>query len=286
MSWLRRRAIPTPPINTQEIPAMTDTASPPADVAPEVADAEARLAKIDPTLVSPELRAVTLRAAQTAAFAREAQEHVAECREAVQAATAARDMHDARIAALDLAAAERLAGMLPAIPDDRAAADACLALGAARLNEAAGVIPEAPILSATAEMAAYQSLPPQFLPDVEPPTATREDRQLQAAIDAWALRQRSIRDGIASWRRSVELHLNDPLENLGYVPSLVQIAADVTRDGATLAAQVNAANLQRRERDDEWQQVSPRDSTVASWTTDQIKALQAHRARMVAALAR
>lgn len=260
---------------------MTLTSSPPVEVAPEVRTALDRLARCDPLLVSDELRSVTLRAAETAAFTREAQSHVTECREAVEAATAARDMHAAVIASERLAAAERLIPLLPVIADD-GSAEPCLAIARQRIDQAAGMIQEPPVSSASAEMAAYRSLPPQFLADVEPPSLTREDRQLAAAIEAWSERQRSIRDGIASWRRSVELRMNDPLDLLASVASLIQTAEDVTRDGAALAVQVNAANVQRREREDEWQQVSRRNPVVSQHLTAATKTLAKHRAAMAA----
>jgi hypothetical protein len=194
-------------------------------------------------------------------------------------------MHAAVIAASDLAAAERMIPLLPVIADD-GSAEPCLSIASKLLDQAAGTIQDPPVLSATAEMLAYRSLPPQYLPDVEPPASSREDHQLQAAIDGWTQRQRSIRDGIASWRRSVELRMNDPLDLLANVASLIQTAEDVTHDGAALAEQVSAANVQRREREDEWQQVSRRNPVVSQHLTAATKTLAKHRAAMAVALAR
>lgn len=262
---------------------MTLTASPPAEVSPEVQDAQARLARVDPLLVSDELRAATLRTARTAAFAREAQSHVTECREAVEAATAARDMHDARLAALELAAAERLVPMLPILAED-GAGDADVALAARLIDKAAGTLTDPPVLSFSAEMAAYRSLPERWLSKVEPPASSREDHQLADAIEAWSKRQREVRDWLAAWRRSAELHLAPALDLLADVRRLIDAAEAVSRDGRVLADQVNVANAQRRERGDEWRPVSA-DPPVSQYVTPATTALQAHRARMTATLA-
>jgi hypothetical protein len=122
------------------------------------------------------------------------------------------------------------------------------------------------------------------LSKVEPPASSREDHQLADAIEAWSKRQREVRDWLAAWRRSAELHLAPALDLLADVRRLIDAAEAVSRDGRVLADQVNVANAQRRERGDEWRPVSA-DPPVSQYVTPATTALQAHRARMTATLA-
>jgi hypothetical protein len=256
---------------------MTVTESPPAS--PEVAEAEARLAAIDPTLVSPALRAVTLQAARTATFRREAVEHVTVCQDAVQGALAAGDANLARQYATDLEGAERMLSMLPAVADDDSAAP-CLAKAREKLDLAASVLPQVPTLSSVAELAAFKSLAPTISVSVDPPSVTAEDRILAVAVDSWASRRQTILSGIASWKRAAALGMNGALDLLAQVGGLWETCREVCRDGAELQAHVDEANRARAKSGDEWVQASARNSTVAAYSTPEIRALQRHRAGM------
>jgi hypothetical protein len=285
MSWLRRRAIPTPPINTQETPAMTE--APPAPFPAEVVDIITRLSAVDPALLTQAFRDAALARAQRAAEIRE----LAEARAAIVAETAEAAASPSRLARCTELAA-RLAGCdlaianLAPIPDDAGAANACRAMAAERIEDARSRIPNAPALSADLEMSAYRALPPNLQADVDVPVRSRADLNLSAAISAWTQRRNNLSDGLGEWLARAELPSSDTLDLLRVVPGYCTLAAELTRDHGALVAAVDTANRRREADGDEWQQVSPTNSVVASWTSDEIKALQAHRARMVAALAR
>jgi hypothetical protein len=252
----------------------------PAEVSPEVAAALDRLDRCDPLLVSDALRQRVLSAAESAAFAREAQTYLTACGEAVQAELVARDLSGAAIAAAELAAAERLVPLLPKIEDDRVGEDD-LALAGRLIEVAWSAIPPSPTLSAQAELDAFRSLPPRLQSTVEPPSVTREDRQLQTAINDWSRRQRETRDQVASWRRAVELQSSDALALLSDVRRLVDICEATAHDAGVLSALVAEANTRRHVREDEWLPTSaafPVDRFITAQTT----ALAAHRQRMAA----
>jgi hypothetical protein len=170
--------------------------------------------------------------------------------------------------------------MLPKIEDDRVGEDD-LDLAGRLIEVAWSAIPPSPTLSAQAELDAFRSLPPRLQSTVEPPSVTREDRQLQTAINDWSRRQRETRDQVASWRRSVELHSSDALALLSDVRRLVDICETVAHDAGVLTALVAEANTRRHQREDEWLPTSaafPVDRFITAQTT----ALAAHRQRMAA----
>jgi hypothetical protein len=142
-----------------------------------------------------------------------------------------------------------------------------------------GTIAELPVLSFTAEMAAYKSLP-AFQGFLEPPVQTRADLTLAAAVETWAVRAQGTVRGLAAWQRSAELRQGDVLDQLAQVPALIHDAQTVARDGADLAAQVAAANSARHEAGDEWVHGSTSNKFVAAHESDATRALDRHRRSM------
>jgi hypothetical protein len=252
----------------------------PATSSPEVQQALARLAAVDPTLVSPELRDVTLQQARTAAFASRAREHLAGSQRALEAAVVAQDMALAHGFAAELAAAERVLSVLPAAEDSAPAAAPCLALAREKLDQAVGVLPAAPLLSASVEMADYKSLPPELALSVDPPSLTAADRQRAVQVESFAFSRRIIVEGVADWRRAATLGLRPALDLLAEVGGLVETCEAITREGFALQVEVDEANAARARDGNEWSRATSKNPVARAWSSAETRALDRHRQSM------
>jgi hypothetical protein len=235
---------------TTEAPPAIDAA--PVEVAPEIVAAQSRLDRIDPELVSPELRQSVLRAAQRAILEWTIQEAIADAQRAVDVALAAEDITGAADAAMRLAALRSLPAGLPVIPDDGAAAGACLARGRVLVDAALATLPTLPVLAYQLERDAFDSVPRRPGDKLQGPVCVDGDIEADAALQNLASERAGIIRSVTIWYGQADGGRSDVLELLAAVSGLqatCQRHAEATR---RVIAQVDAANASRTARRLEW----------------------------------
>jgi hypothetical protein len=249
------------------------TEAPLAEVSPEVADALARLDRIDPLLVSDELRALTLAQAQHGAEIREAQETVQATEAAILEATQRRDR-------------AQLDALVPRLTVDRLILDdvsrphyvspepaaASIALARAAVDRALASVPSAPpVLAYAMERAAFDSVPRRPGDKLQPPVCVDGDLETDVALQDLESERVSIARYVGWWHEQANDGRSDALDLMARVADFRATCAAHAERAAALTVTVTAANASRTARRLLW--TWPHGST----TTPEVEALAAYR---------